>query len=232
MVEHTFDDQDMTGYFLPKGSQQRLAQLCSHVRFLARLGQPHGAEHGQDAATPVGRSEWKFCLEQLAEQLDLVLQQVSWPAQRTTTQEAAEVSQHAAAGTEGAGASYSTQADVQGFLHGVTLDQIDKLNLLVSAIKAYGDAVFADATADFAEGTVSMLGYTIFDRANEVDDIVTEISAQQLAQGARLRFSVEEPRPVYGVQTPSDAYRTLDATPAMDYPSLAVLPPTDGPSLH
>jgi hypothetical protein len=232
MVEQTFDDQDMTGYFLPKGSQQRLAQLCSHARFLARLCQLHGADRPQDAATPVRRSEWRFCLEQLAEQLDLVLQQVSWPAQRTTTHEATEVAQQAPACTEGTGASYSTQADVHGFLHGVTLEQIDKLNLLVGAIKAYGDAVFANGTADFAEGTVSMLGFTIFDRANDVDDIVQEISAQQLAQGARLRFSVEEPRPVYGIQTPSDAYRSPGATPAMAYPLLASPPPMDGPSLH
>ncbi len=232
MVEQTFDDQDMTGYFLPKGSQQRLAQLCSHARFLARLGQPHGAEHVQDAATPVCRSEWRFCLEQLAEQLDLVLQQVSWPAQRTTTQEATEVAQQAAAGAEGAGASDSTQANMQGFLHGVTLDQIDKLNLLISAIKAYGDAVFADGMADFADGTLSMLGYTIFDRANDVDDIVQEISAQQLEQGARLRFSVEEPRPVYGVQTQPDAYHTPNATPAMAYQSLAGLPSPHAPYLH
>lgn len=232
MVEHTFDDQDMTGYFLPKDSQQRLAQLCCHARFLARLGQPHGAEHAQDVATPVSRGEWRFCLEQLAEQLELVLQQVSWPAHRTTTHEATEVAQQAAAGTEGTGASYSTQADVHGFLHGVTLEQIDKLNLLVGAIKAYGDAVFADGTADFADGTVSMLGFTIFNRANDLDDIVTEISAQQLAQGARLRFSVEEPRPVYGIQTQSDAYRSPGPTPAIAYQSWAGLPPTDGPSLH
>jgi hypothetical protein len=232
MVEHTFDDQDMTGYFLPKGSQQRLEQLCRHARFLARLGQPHGAEHAQDAATPVSRSEWRFCLEQLAEQLDLVLQQVSWPAQRTTTQEATEVAQQAAVGTEGAGVGDATQADVHGFIHGVTLEQIDKLHLLISAIKAYGDAVFADGMADFADGTVSMLGYTIFDRANDVDDIVQEISAQQLEQGARLRFSVEEPRPVYCAQTQSDAYRTPDATPAMAYPSLASLPPPHASYLH
>jgi hypothetical protein len=84
------------------------------------------------------------------------------------------------------------------------MDQFDKLSLLVQGIKAYGDAVSAEGRADFAEGTLTMLGHTIFDRAVEVDEILGEIDMQTLEPGARSRFAVEEPRAAYGVEVPRE----------------------------
>jgi len=231
MSEHAFDDMDM-GYFLPEDSQLLLTQVRDHARFLARLARPRVADEKQEQAPEVHMGELMFCLDQLAERLDLVLQEVSWPAWRTTAQEVNEVPQEVVAGTEGAGADDSTQADAHGFIHGVTLDQIDRLNLLISGIKAYGDAVFADGMADFAEGTLSMLGYTIFDRANDVDEILGEISAQQLEHGARLRFSVKETPPAYLAQAPCEVGRAPRAMPALAYLLQAYSPCTAGLHLH
>lgn len=173
-----------------------------------------------------------FCLEQLAEQLDLVLQEVSWPARQTLTQDATEAPQKAAAGTEASGADHSAPAGEDGFVFGVTLEQIDKLNLLISAITAYGDAVSADGMADFADGTLAMLGHAIFDGANEVGDILVQVGAQQMGKGARLRFSVEETPPAYGVETPFETGHAARTAVATAYQPLAGNPPPGGLRLH
>ncbi|WDS37925.1 hypothetical protein [Pseudoxanthomonas sp.] len=205
MSEHTFDDKDM-GYFLPEDSQLLLTQIKNHIHFLARLAQPRIADETKEWAPAVGMAELMFCLDQLAEQLDLVLKDVSLlkqpqPAKRShDTPKAAEAMADEEA-DQGAGVvedAYAGEAEDQRFVSGVTLDQIDKLNLLISCIKAYSDAVFADGMADFAEGSLSMLGYTIFDRAVEVDEIVKEIDAQSLKKGVH-RLAVEEARPAYMV---------------------------------
>ncbi len=228
MVEHTFDDQDMTGYFLPKGSQRLLAQVCSHVRFLARLGQPHGADQPQDAATEVSRSDWTFCLEQLAEQLDQVLKAVS---RRIPARDTAEAPDEADDEDDEAGAA-SAQAEAHGFVYGVTLEQIDQLNLLIPAIIACGDAVSADDMADFAEGTLTMLGHAIFDKATEVAELLDEVQAQRLERGARIRFSVEETPPAYCIRMPSEADHAARAAPARAYPLEARSPRPGGLQLH
>ena len=80
---------------------------------------------------------------------------------------------------------------------GATLAQLDALQLLVSGIKAFGDAVFAEQAADYAEGSVSMLGFAIFNRASEMADLLTEIASQPLAPGGGLA-SVREVRLAYG----------------------------------
>jgi hypothetical protein len=221
MVEHTFDNQDMTGYFLPGDSQLLLKQLSNHIRFLARLAQPRLPDETQQGAPVMGVAEWMFCLDQLAEQLDVVLQALSWPARRVKEREAADAPQTAVGANADADADAADDAMPAirgGFVFGVTLDQIDTLNRLVERIKAYGDAVSADGMADFAEGTLTMLGHTIFDKAVEVDEVLVEIEAQQMPQGTRLRFAVEEPRAAYGVEVPSQRAPMRCAEPAMGYP--------------
>ncbi len=231
MSEHTFDDKDMTGYFLPGDSQLLLKQLSSHVRFLARLAQPRLPDETQQGAPVMGVAEWMFCLDQLAEQLDVVLQALSWPARRVTEREAADAPQ-TAVGANAEEADDAIPAIRGGFVFGVTLDQIDMLNRLVERIKAYGDAVSADGMADFAEGTLTMLGHTIFDKAVEVDEVLVEIEAQQMPQGTRLRFAVEEPRAAYGVEVPSEGAPVRCAEPAMGYPLLAYGRSLGGLSVH
>jgi hypothetical protein len=242
MSEHTFDDRDMTGYFLPEDSQVLLKQLSGHLRLLARLAQPRMANETEAGAPLADTAELADRLDQLAEQLDLVLKDVSWlerspshPASRDPLAKTAEehdeaLGQDTGEGDDPSRRAYRAQADDLRFVFGVTLDQYDRLRLLVASIKAFGDAVFADASADFAAGTLSMLGFTIFDRAVEVDDLLGEIDAQTLEQGTRLR--VEEPRAAYGVQVPSDRAPMACAGLATAYLSLAHGPSLGGVLVH
>ncbi|MDL5364603.1 hypothetical protein QSH18_03190 [Xanthomonas sp. NCPPB 2654] len=70
------------GYYLPEEAQYRLQQLRDHMRFLARLAQPRTVDEGREAAPKVRAGELAICMELLAEQVDLVLREVSWPARR------------------------------------------------------------------------------------------------------------------------------------------------------
>jgi hypothetical protein len=221
MSEHAFDDRDMTGYYLPEDSQRLLMQIRHHIHFLARLVTPRRAEETEEVVPAIGMAELMFCLEQLAGQLDLVLKAMS-RLERPQSSQAPRDTQEADGREDDEAISddldeeddapahtYATQADAEPLVLGVTLDQFDKLKLLVASIKAFGDAVFADATADFAKGTLSMLGYTIFDRAVEVDDILADIDAQTLPQGPAR--SVKEASAAYGLQPSFGAGRNSDA---------------------
>lgn len=231
MSEHAFDDMDM-GYFLPEDSQLLLTQVRDHARFLARLARPRIADETREQAPEVHMGELMFCLDQLAEQLDMVLQEVAWPAQRKPTQEATEAAQDAVDVSEADDADPPAQAESGPFVFGVTMEQLDQLNLLVERITAYGDAVSADDMADFAPGTLSVLGHTIFDRANELDEIVTEINAQPLEPGARPRFSVKETPPAYCAQAPCEVDQAPRAVPALATPLQAYSPRPGGLHLH
>jgi len=70
------------GYYLPEEAQYRLQQLRDHMRFLARLAQPRTLDEEREAAPKVRASELAVCMELLAEQMDMVLREVSWPAHR------------------------------------------------------------------------------------------------------------------------------------------------------
>jgi hypothetical protein len=88
MSEHGLNDLDVPGYFLPEESQYRLARLGDHLRFLARLAQPRIADEARELPPEVRMGELAFCLELLAEQVGLVLDEVSWPARRQRRQTA------------------------------------------------------------------------------------------------------------------------------------------------
>ncbi len=216
MSTRAFDDREMTGYLLPEDGQRLLKELSGHIRVLARLAQPRMADETEAEAPKVDAAELTVRLDQLAEQLEQVLKGVSSmkrpgpPNGSRGTAAAADEDLDNADDAETDDAddlsneAYAAQASDQRLVFGVTMDQFDKLSLLVQGIKAYGDAVSAEGRADFAEGTLTMLGHTIFDRAVEVDEILGEIDMQTLEPGARSRFAVEEPRAAYGVEAPRE----------------------------
>jgi hypothetical protein len=210
MSEHAFDDKDMTGDFLPEDSQRLLAQIKQHIQALAKWAQPSDADDTHATAQDQHRHEFMACLGPLAEQLELVLKAVSRSVQReapdvarsamgTDHQERVEAKFHDTEledeAPELASTDWASPYEDE-FICGVTLDQIDQLNRLVERIKAYGDAVSANGAADFAPGTLSILGHTIFDRAVELDALVSDIYTQTLEQDARPH-SVRETPPAY-----------------------------------
>ncbi|KTF41118.1 XAC0095 family protein [Xanthomonas translucens] len=76
------DPDAMSGYFLPEESQFRLVRLGEFITFLGRLAQPRSVDEEREAAPKVRAGELAVCMELLAEQMDMVLREVSWPAQR------------------------------------------------------------------------------------------------------------------------------------------------------
>lgn len=74
--------------------------------------------------------------------------------------------------------------------------------------------MFAEQAADYAEGSVSMLGFAIFNQASEMADLLTEIAAQPLAPGSGPA-SVREVRLTYGVGSVLALCHDAQATPRL-----------------
>ncbi|WP_407353280.1 XAC0095 family protein [Luteimonas sp. R10] len=192
MSKFDSDDLDTTGYFLPEDSQFRLARLRDHIRFLGRLAQPRMADEAREWAPEVSMGELAFCLESLAEQVDLVLEEVSWPAQRELEDEVADDDAVAAATPE------VSDTAAERFAFGITRDQVDALDRLIQTISAHGDVLAAGHAAELANPTLPLMGQAIRDGAAAVRALLDEVEAQQLGQAPRPRPGVGEERGVYG----------------------------------
>lgn len=224
MNECVFGEHGEMGYLLPEESQQRLRQLREHLEFLARVVQQRTADASPACSPEVLLSEWRYSLGLVIEQLAQVLDAAKGPARYApahaypdeVTHEVAQPSPFASAGTPYA-KPYDFNASPR-MLFGVTLDQVDALNLLLDTIRAYADAVSAEDMADFAEGTLSRLGHSIFDRAGEALALLGEIQDQPLPDAPHVPpSSVGETRVTYrvsGVACDADAVRPLPELPS------------------
>lgn len=185
------DDQEMTGYVLPEDSQLRLKKLHEYVEFLSHLAQPRIADEGQEYLPEIRVGEVAICLELLAEQMGLVLDDISWPASRCE--------RAAAAGADAVPeAREEVPDDASGrYIFGVTLEQVDTLNRLIDMIAAHGDVVTASDDAEWADHTLSMLGQAIFGDARAVREIVRQVESQRLGQARGSQTGVGEERAVY-----------------------------------
>ncbi|MEZ0472897.1 XAC0095 family protein [Luteimonas salinilitoris] len=218
MSKHESDDLGVPGYFLPEDSQFRLAKLSDYIKFLSRLARPRMADEAREWAPPLGVGELAICLELLAEQTDLVLEAVSWPAQREVAAEAPERDAVPTATPE------APDTAAERFAFGVTLDQIDTLDRLIQTISAHGDVVAASHAAELAHHTLPLLGHAIHDGAAAVRALLDEVEAQRLGQGPRPRSGVGEERGVYGaglacatVDGPPGPVVPLPAVPSLEY---------------
>lgn len=182
MAKHPLDD-DRPGYYLPEDSQLRLVRLSDHIKFLLRLMQPLADAVGEPARE-VRMAEVAFCLELLGDQVDLVLDEVSWPARRAT--------QTGVPARDAAG-------EAQGYTFGVTLAQIDTLDGLVRTLAAHGDVLAGSDAGGLAGGTLPSIGRAVFDAAVAVRGVLDEVETQRLTAGADARFRVDEARAVYAV---------------------------------
>jgi hypothetical protein len=182
------DDQGTPGYFLPEDSQSRLKKLRDQIMFLSRLAQPRKWNE-QEYALEVPVSELATCLESLAEQVALVLDEVSWPAQRRI--EAGEGNLAPALSPQLYGATD------ERFAFGLTLDQFDALDRLIQTISAHGDVVACSYVAGLADRTLPQVGQAIYDQVEAVRAILHEVEAQPLGQRPDPRHAVGEERAVY-----------------------------------
>jgi hypothetical protein len=189
----TFDSDDLetTGYFLPEDSQFRLKKLREYLEFLSRLAQSRTANEERKGVPEIRVGEVAICLELLAEQMGLVLDEISGPAQRYEGKAAPEADAEPEAAEEvpdHAGGRY---------IFGVTLDQVDTLNRLTGMISAHGDVVVASDDAEFADHTLSALGDAIFNDARSAREIIRQVESQRLGQARVSQTGVEEAQAVY-----------------------------------
>ncbi|MBS7456646.1 XAC0095 family protein [Coralloluteibacterium stylophorae] len=195
MANREPNDLQMPGYFLPEAGQFRLKKLRDHMVFLSHLAQPRTFDEDSEYAPGIRLDELAVCLELLAEQAELVLAEVTWPAFRGEDGDAPgsgsgpsqEAADEAAAATDAPA----------GPPPGITLDQIDELNRLIQTISALGDAVAASGSTELADATLPALGETIFDSAQAVRDILDRIEAQRAAPATPPQGRVREERAVY-----------------------------------
>lgn len=187
MAHDRLDDEDMPGYFLPEESQFRLAKLRDHVRFLVRLAQPRTPDEERAAEPKVRMGELAVCLELLADQVELVLDALSYPAHRTDTTHGARPA-----------ASVAVAPDVGGGAFQVTLAQLDQLTLLAETVSAHARLMAAgDATA-LAGQALPEVGDTLCDAANAMRALLLQIEHQPLREPTPN--GVREERAVYAVQ--------------------------------
>ena len=157
---------------------------------MGRLAQPRASGGDQEWAPEVRMAELALCLELLAEQADLVLEEVSWPARREALGSVPEpVAEATPEAVDQAG---------QRFAFGVTLDQIDTLDRVIQTISAHGDVVAAGHAAELAAGTLPLLGQAIHDGAKAVRDILDQVEAQRLGPEHGPETGVGEKRGMYG----------------------------------
>lgn len=177
MSKHASDDLDQMGYFLPEDSQHRLKKLCTHLNLLVQLAQPRTLDEEQDRDTELYAGDVAVCLELLAEQVELVLDALSW---RGVSRPAAEGDEDAMPEDE---EDAPDTAD-ERFAFGITVAQIDAIDRLLQTMSAHGDVVSTGRTAELADGTLPQLGQAIFDAASALQDILDQVETQRLGQDA------------------------------------------------
>lgn len=66
--------------------------------------------------------------------------------------------------------------------YGLTVDQLDRLQQLTGSLRAQGDVLAISRLRELAQGSLEVIGETIFQVACETRDIVDQIESQRLAE--------------------------------------------------
>ncbi|MFC4727239.1 XAC0095 family protein, partial [Coralloluteibacterium thermophilus] len=191
-------------YYLPEDSQFRLKKLQQYMAFLSQLAQPRTADEEREWAPEVSVGEVAICLELLAEQVAIVLDEVAWPARlqpAKATPRATEDEDEAAGQATAMQAAPTDGAPAEGdarYTFGITLAQVDALARLVQTVSAHGDVMAVGQVDELAKGTLPQLGQAICDAADALRGILDEVEAQRLGHAPHPRGSVAEARAVYG----------------------------------
>jgi hypothetical protein len=189
------DDLKTMGYFLPEDSQLRLKKLREYVEFLANLARPRMAGEAKEWFAEIRPGEVAICLELLKEQIAQVLEELSWPAERGERAAAGEADAQAEACTEAgepdAAEPVMAEADNR-FLFGVTLDQVDEINLLLSSLRALGNVVTCSDHAELSDVTLSIMGDAIVRDVEKLRDINSDVNAQRLGPPYGMKPGVRE----------------------------------------
>ncbi|WP_431636428.1 XAC0095 family protein [Dyella sp. KULCS107] len=202
------EDRNVTGYFLPEDTQLRLKQLREYVGFLTNLARPRRPDEDSECYNEIRPGEVAICFELIEEQIGLVLDELSWPGERGETAEApkaaadAETDAEAEAADTDAEEPYvaepaSNEASIR-YVAGVTLSQIDDMNLLLGSLHAYGNVVVCSDHAELSEATLTVMGDAIYRDVADLREILREIDGpQRLEPPLVVRPGVREEEATY-----------------------------------
>ena len=183
MSKHDWDKTDTTGYFMSEDSQFRLKKLHEHMVFLSHLAQPRTYDEDPRDGPEISGNELAICMELLAEQAELVLDTLTWPAQRKVGGAPAEVV---------SGQEDDEEEDAEDFAFGVTPAQMDALNRLVDTLSAHGGGMPGSSEAASSDSTPSPVGHLIHEGLDALREILAQVQTQHLGR------RVGETRAVYG----------------------------------
>jgi len=204
----TFDSDDLetTGYFLPEESQLRLKKLREYVEFLANLARPRITDEAKEWYAEIRPGEVAICLELLEEQIAQVLAEISWPAERGEEEPASEADAEKEAEVEAEACTEAAEPEVaepvrdeagNGYLFGVTLNQLDEINLLLDSLRAHGNVVTCSDHAELSDVTLSIMGDAIVRDAQKLRDIIIDVNAQALEPPHGTKPGVREEQATY-----------------------------------
>jgi hypothetical protein len=145
---------------------------------------------------------------------------LSWPARRDKAWGADELEQTAVPEAVPAQFSHSPYAREDGFAFGVTVDQIDQLNGLMSSIRAHGDVISAGGLGALTAGTLPALGNAIFEGANEARVLLSQLESQPLNDPSDSTLSVGEASAEYRV---SAVFSISGTVPHLRHQSLILI---------
>lgn len=187
MSKSDLDYVETQGFFLPEDSYYRLEKLRDYAEFLADLAEPRMAGEEENWLGPEIRgSNVAICLELLAEQVEMVLDKISCPGFRHESQTAPEAEAECDVESEGLAAAEAVEAgdtepafagparNATGkrYVAGVTLDQIDEINLLLASLHAIGNVVACTDQAEFSDATLSNMGDAIYRDVDALRNII------------------------------------------------------------
>ncbi|TPG03852.1 hypothetical protein EAH88_19250 [Rhodanobacter glycinis] len=200
MSKFDSDDLETMGYFLPEDSQLRLKQLREYVGFLTHLARPRRPDEDREWFSEIRPGEVAICMELLEEQIGQVLDELSWPAERGDRTAAGEADADAEACTEAAetdAAEPVTDEAGNRYLFGVTLDQLDEINLLLASLRALGNVVTCSDHAELSDVTLSIMGDAIVRDVEKLRDINRDVNAQRLESPHGTKPGVREEQATY-----------------------------------
>jgi hypothetical protein len=194
----TFDSDDLEtmGYFLPEDSQLRLKKLREYVEFLANLARPRTSVEEKECYAEIRPGEVAICLELLEEQIAQVLNELSWPAERGEADAHANAEDSIEAAEPAVAEPVMDEAGNR-CLFGVTLTQLDDINLLLDSLRAHGNVVTCSDHAELSDVTLSIMGDAIGRDAQKLRDIIGDVNAQRLGPSHGAKPGVREERATY-----------------------------------
>jgi hypothetical protein len=181
------EDRNVTGYFLPEDTQLRLKQLREYVGFLTNLARPRRPDEDSECYNEIRPGEVAICFELIEEQIGLVLDELSYPAERgervATPETAADTETEAEEADEGVEApdvaEPSANEAPRRYVAGVTLAQVDEMNLLLGSLHALGNVVVCSDQAELSAATLTVMGDAIYRDVGVLRGIVDDIYYEQ-----------------------------------------------------